>query len=107
MLVSWRRVVEVADDGIRTHTSRLARTDFKSVASAISPHRRAGESYSRARADQAFSFYDQLRQRSRNFFDGRQLTDAKQNSTGRKLLWANWMARKWRFSSPTDSNRWK
>ena len=28
-----------ADDGIRTHTSQLARTDFKSVASAISPHR--------------------------------------------------------------------
>jgi hypothetical protein len=30
---------EGADDGIRTHTSLFARTDFKSVASAISPHR--------------------------------------------------------------------
>src|SRR6266566_6770985 len=29
-----------ADDGIRTHTELLALTNFKSVASAISPHRR-------------------------------------------------------------------
>ena len=31
---------EGADDGIRTHTPLFAGTDFKSVASAISPHRR-------------------------------------------------------------------
>src|SRR5262249_40932599 len=29
-----------ADDGIRTHTPLFARTDFKSVASTIPPHRR-------------------------------------------------------------------
>jgi hypothetical protein len=31
---------EGADDGIRTHTPLFARTDFKSVASTIPPHRR-------------------------------------------------------------------
>jgi hypothetical protein len=35
-------ICEGADEGIRTHTPRLAETDFKSVASTIPPHRRSG-----------------------------------------------------------------
>ena len=34
--------LEGADDGSRTHTPLFARTDFKSVASTIPPHRRCG-----------------------------------------------------------------
>jgi hypothetical protein len=36
---SQNRIFEGADDGIRTHTPLLAKTDFKSVASTIPPHR--------------------------------------------------------------------
>ena len=43
MAIYPRKVVfRGADDGSRTHTPLFARTDFKSVASTIPPHRRCG-----------------------------------------------------------------
>src|SRR5438552_4678558 len=69
-LANW--LFRGADDGIRTHTSLFARTDFKSVASAISPHRRCENHLS------CVLLPDQSR------FDGNYLCKAMSKTPGRK-----------------------
>ena len=60
-------VTNTADGRTRTGTGRLSPTDFKSVASAISPHRRAHEVYPARRVDQQFSEHLPTSARSRLF----------------------------------------